>query len=63
MSRLLDDLHAFLEEHRYCGRLDSGVETGRVWMTSDGCGAEIVHALGRVTDGGAQTADRGGRNP
>jgi hypothetical protein len=37
---LLDDLAAFLEEHRLCGDLDSAVETERVWMTRT-CGAVI----------------------
>ena len=30
---LLDDLHAFLQEHRRCGDMDSAVEGDRVWMT------------------------------
>jgi len=63
MSTLLNDLHAFLDEQRSCRSLESGVENDRVWMTCDGCGARIVHALGRVADRGAQTDDRGGRNP
>jgi hypothetical protein len=43
MSSLLDDLNAFLQEHRRCGRLDTGIEGERVWMTCE-CGA----VLGRV---------------
>jgi hypothetical protein len=39
MSSLLDDLNAFLQEHRRCGKMDGGVEEGSVWMTCDGCGA------------------------
>ena len=35
---LLDDLHAFVEEHDRCGDLDSAVEGDRVWMTCT-CGA------------------------
>jgi hypothetical protein len=37
---LLDDLHAFLQEHRRCGDLDSGLDGARVWMTRT-CGAVI----------------------
>jgi hypothetical protein len=38
---LLDDLHAFLQEHQYCGDHDSAVDGDRVWMTCT-CGAAIV---------------------
>jgi hypothetical protein len=31
--RLLDALHAFVQEHQYCGDLDSAVEGAHVWMT------------------------------
>ena len=37
---LLDDLHAFVQEHDRCGDLDSAVEGERVWMTCT-CGAAI----------------------
>ena len=30
MATLLDDLDAFLQEHRRCGELDGGVEDGQV---------------------------------
>jgi hypothetical protein len=45
MYGLLDDLHAFLQEHRRCGELDGGVRDERVWMACDGCGAEMVRPL------------------
>jgi len=36
----------FFEEHRRCDELIAGgVEPGRVWMTCDGCGAEMVRRL------------------
>ena len=44
MSGLVDDLDAFLQEHRRCGEMDSGVEEGRVWMTCD-CGAGLSRKL------------------
>jgi hypothetical protein len=31
-------LEAFILEHEYCGELDAGVETDRVWKTCT-CGA------------------------
>jgi hypothetical protein len=37
---LFDALHAFFQEHRYCGDLDGGVDGDRVWMTCT-CGAVI----------------------
>ena len=37
---LLDDLHAFVQNHEHCGDLDSAVEGERVWMTCT-CGAVI----------------------
>jgi hypothetical protein len=37
---LFDALHAFFQEHQYCGDLDGGVEGDRVWMTCT-CGAVI----------------------
>lgn len=40
MPRLLADLEAFLAEHRRCGRLDSGVEDGWVWMACE-CGGYL----------------------
>jgi hypothetical protein len=33
-------LEAFVQEHEYCGELDSGVENDRVWLTCT-CGATI----------------------
>ena len=44
MWTVLDDLNAFLQEHRRCGEMDGGVEDGRVWMTCE-CGAEMSRAL------------------
>jgi len=40
-STLLRDLQAFYLEHEYCGELDGGVESERVWMMCS-CGAKIV---------------------
>jgi len=37
---VLADLHAFLQEHRYCGELESGLEGDFVWMRCT-CGAVI----------------------
>jgi hypothetical protein len=38
---LLADLAAFLQEHRRCGDLDSGLDGDRVWMACSTCGAVI----------------------
>ena len=38
---VLDDFYAFLQEHRHCGELESGVTDDRVWMECD-CGARIT---------------------
>jgi hypothetical protein len=46
MLTLLDDLDAFLQEHRRCGDLDGGLEDGRVWMPCE-CGAELSRSLAR----------------
>jgi hypothetical protein len=35
---LLDDLHAFVQDHERCGALDSAFEDEWVWMTCT-CGA------------------------
>ena len=35
MRRLLDALYAFLQEHRRCGALDSGVEAECLRMTCE----------------------------
>jgi len=40
MLTLLDDLDAFLQKHRRCGELDSGVEDGWVCIASS-CGAGL----------------------
>ena len=42
MPELLAALDAFLQEHRRCGDLESGVDGERVWMACD-CGARIAH--------------------
>jgi hypothetical protein len=44
MPELLAALDAFLQEHRKCGDLVSGVERQCVWMTCD-CGATISKQL------------------
>lgn len=44
MWTLLDDLDAFLQEHRHCGELDGGVEGEGVWMTCE-CGAAISRVV------------------
>ena len=40
----LADLDAFYLEHRRCGRLDTDIENGRVWMTCD-CRAVLFRAV------------------
>jgi len=37
---ILAALHAFFQEHQYCGDLEGGVEGDRVWMDCT-CGAAI----------------------
>jgi hypothetical protein len=38
---LLADLRACVQEHEYCGELDTGLEDDRVWMTCT-CGARVM---------------------
>jgi hypothetical protein len=38
---LLDDLHAFFQEHARCGDLDNGLDGDRVWVACSACGAAI----------------------
>ena len=45
MPTILDDFAGFLQEHRRCGKLEAAVEDGRVGMTCDGCGAELIRLL------------------
>ena len=47
MGMLLDDLDAFLQEHRRCGELDGGVDGARVWMACS-CGAVLTRFLARA---------------
>jgi hypothetical protein len=47
MPELLAALDAFLQEHRRCGKLDTGVDGNRVWMACD-CGASIAHPFKRA---------------
>jgi len=56
MGTLLDDLDAFLQEHRRCGALDSDVEDGRVWMTCE-CGARLCHWLASPLDAREEPPD------
>jgi hypothetical protein len=42
MPKLLAALDAFMQEHRRCGVLDSGVDHVQVWMACD-CVASIAH--------------------
>jgi hypothetical protein len=44
MPALLAALIAFLQEHRRCGDLESGLDADRVWMSCE-CGATITHPL------------------
>jgi hypothetical protein len=44
MSRLVEALVAFFEEHRYCGKLDAGMADNRVWVECP-CGATIVQPI------------------
>ena len=46
MWTLLDDLDALYLEHRRCGRLDTGVEGGHIWLACD-CRAMPVRLIGR----------------
>ena len=41
MPELLAALDAYLQEHRRCGKLESGLNNGVVWMTCS-CGAQIA---------------------
>src|SRR5215467_7267637 len=43
MGTLLDDLHAFLQEHRRCGELDGGFDGAYVWLTCT-CGAVLARS-------------------
>jgi hypothetical protein len=62
---LFDALHAFFEEHQYCGDLDGGVEGDRVWMTST-CGslinrdADLIDQRGQDADLVAELLQDGG---
>ena len=44
MCQLLDDLVAFFEEHRRCGKLDGGIDYRCVWMSCE-CGGRIVQRI------------------
>jgi hypothetical protein len=44
MPTIYDALEAFLQEHRRCGDLDTGVDGERVWATCS-CGASLVQPL------------------
>ena len=44
MCRLVDALNAFYQEHRCCGKLETGIEGDRVWMTCT-CEAVIVQPI------------------
>jgi len=46
---LLDDLNAFYLEHGRCGRLDTGIKDGRVWMMCE-CGGRIVRDRSTSSD-------------
>jgi hypothetical protein len=47
MPELLGAFHAFVQEHRRYGDLESGVEGERVWMTC-GCGAGRIRCSPRA---------------
>jgi hypothetical protein len=47
MFTVCDTLDAFLQEHRRCGKMDSGIEGERVWATCT-CGAQIILLFGPV---------------
>jgi len=51
MGTFLDDLDAFYLEHRSCGRLDAGLDGERVWMTCDGCEAQLVRSVDELRRG------------
>jgi hypothetical protein len=44
MCRVLDALDAFYQEHRRCGKLDTGIEGSLVWMSCT-CEAVIVQPM------------------
>lgn len=46
MPRPLDRLSAFLEAHRPCGELESGLDDQWVWIVCE-CGARIVQHIPR----------------
>jgi hypothetical protein len=50
MWTLLDDLDAFYLEHRSCGRLDTGLDGERVWMTCE-CGAVFGRVIKEAVGG------------
>ena len=43
-TRLVASLVAFFEEHRRCGKLDTGTADGHVWAECP-CGAAIVQPI------------------
>jgi len=45
MSQLVEALVAFFQEHRRCGKLDTGIAGNRVWVDCP-CGATIVQPIG-----------------
>jgi len=47
MSTDTESLTAFFDEHRRCGRLETGKEAGHVWVACDGCGGAITVPLKR----------------
>jgi hypothetical protein len=48
MTTLGAALEVFIREHEYCGELDAGLESDRVWMTCT-CWASIVRPLEPAT--------------
>jgi hypothetical protein len=49
MLRLLNHLVSFLQEHRRCGGLESGIDDRWVWIVCE-CGARIVQPIPRLSD-------------
>ena len=50
VSQPVDDLLAFLEEHRRCGKLDSGIVCRCVWMSCESGGRIIQRIEGSHHD-------------
>jgi len=48
-SRPRDALVAFFQQHRRCGKLESGIDDRWGWMVCD-CGAQIIQRIVRTPE-------------